>query len=95
MFVESAIILESGLHNMVDEIWNVEAPAEVRISRAMSRDNASREQILARISCQQDIPSEVVDADGCSVTVRSVVNDGRMPVLPQILRLIELIGRCL
>ena len=53
-FFESAILFESGFDKLSipDEVWAVSAPLELRISRAMQRDHASREQILNRISSQ-------------------------------------------
>lgn len=53
-FFESAILFESGFDKLSspDQVWTVSAPLELRISRAMSRDNASRQQILSRIESQ-------------------------------------------
>lgn len=50
--MESAILCESGFHTLVDSLMLVDAPTEVRLRRAMSRDGASREQVLARMARQ-------------------------------------------
>lgn len=50
--IESAILIESGFSDLCSEIWLVTAPLELRINRAMSRDNATRDQIMARINAQ-------------------------------------------
>lgn len=53
-FFESAILYESGFDqlSMPDEVWTVSAPLDMRILRAMQRDNAPREKILGRIESQ-------------------------------------------
>lgn len=53
LLLESALLVESGLADRVDHILFVDAPLETRIRRAMQRDHASREQIVARIARQQ------------------------------------------
>ena len=56
VFWESVILFESGFKVLVDRIWCVAAPSELRISRAMERDSASREKIESRIASQ--LPQE-------------------------------------
>lgn len=51
-FVESAILFESGLYKFMDKILSVTAPKEVRIERAIKRDNTTREKVEARIKFQ-------------------------------------------
>lgn len=50
--IESAILCESGFHMLVDSILLVDAPLEVRLQRAMLRDGASRQQVMARMARQ-------------------------------------------
>lgn len=54
LFVETAIHFESGFNLLVqpDQVWCVASPIEIRIARAMQRDNATREKILARMDNQ-------------------------------------------
>ena len=49
---ESAILFEAGLEQRVDMAVAVLSPEELRIERAMARDGAKREQIVARIRRQ-------------------------------------------
>ncbi len=55
--IETALLAESGIDRVVDKVIRVDAPLEVRIQRAMQRDGATREQVLARISRQTDYPT--------------------------------------
>ena len=50
--VESAILYESGFDSVVDKVLFVNAPAELRIQRAMQRDGSTRQQVEARINMQ-------------------------------------------
>lgn len=50
--MESAILIESGFADEVDCIVMVYAPLELRVERAVRRDNASCEQIMQRIRSQ-------------------------------------------
>ncbi len=53
-FVETAIYYESGFSQLIEarQVWCIAAPLELRISRAMARDNVPREKILERINSQ-------------------------------------------
>ena len=85
LFVETAILYTSGLDTMVDDVWYVTAPEELRISRAMSRDIASRQKVLARINCQKEEETILKSKGGfCSI----INNDNNQPILPQIIRLL-------
>lgn len=50
--LESAILFEASLDRRVDVSVAVMAPEELRIERAMQRDGAHREQIVARMNNQ-------------------------------------------
>ena len=50
--LESAILFEAGLEQRVDVAVAVLSPEELRIERAMARDGATREQVVARIGRQ-------------------------------------------
>lgn len=76
-FVETAILYESGFDRLVDEVWEVTAPEDVRISRVMSRSGLSAEQVRARIESQ----SSTASRSGHHI----IINDGVTPLLPQIL----------
>lgn len=83
-FVETAILYQSGLDAMVDEVWDVDAPREVRVERVMKRNGLSRDEVLARIESQDSfIPTSVHPA------TKLIDNDGDTAILPQIERLIS------
>ena len=50
--MESAILFESGFDNVVDTTVLIWADARNRLKRAMTRDQATREQIEARMAAQ-------------------------------------------
>lgn len=83
-FVETAILYQSGLDAMVDEVWHVDAPREVRVERVMKRNGLSRDEVLARIESQDSfIPTSVHPA------TKLIDNDGDTAILPQIERMIS------
>ncbi|SMB99112.1 dephospho-CoA kinase [Thermanaeromonas toyohensis ToBE] len=55
--IEAPLLLEARMEDMVDEIWVVTAPEEVRLQRLMERDNLSQEEALKRIRAQ--LPEEI------------------------------------
>lgn len=67
--LESAILFESGFNELVDSTVAVLAPMPLRIERAMKRDNASREQIEARIKRQMSDDELVNRADFAIVNI--------------------------
>ena len=52
VFIESAILFSSGLDKILDKVIYVDAPQDLRLQRAMLRDNAPAEAITARINNQ-------------------------------------------
>ena len=80
LFVETAILYQSRLHLMVDEVWDVQAPDEVRVTRVMARNGISAEEVRLRIESQNFNPG---DQRHESVTV--ILNDGIHALLPQVL----------
>ena len=52
VFLESAILYESGLADALSSVWCVAAPADIRIARTMARNRCSREEVMERISKQ-------------------------------------------
>lgn len=80
--MESAILIEAGFADEVDYVMMVHAPLEVRISRAMKRDAASRQQIEQRIRRQMDDEQKLKAADFV------LVNDDKTPLIPQVLSLL-------
>ncbi len=85
MFVETAILYQSHIDKIVDQVWEVVAPEETRIARVMKRNNFSREQVIDRIKSQIFVPDEI------HKSVIQIINDDINPVLPQVQRLLETI----
>ena len=85
VFVDTAILQESGLDAMVDEVWNVIAPVEIRIERVIKRNATTRERVQERINAQQD------RVKGINKKVVEIVNDGVTPLLPQVMNAVEMV----
>lgn len=81
-FVETALLRTAGLDRLMDDVWHVTAPADVRITRVMARSGLTAEQVRERMASQT---TEDRIADGEQV----IVNDNVSPVLPQITQLIK------
>lgn len=79
VFVETAILYQSGIDRMVDEVWEVTAPIEERVARVMARDGIDREAVCRRIESQKIV------VDSPHGNVRVIINDGFTPLLPQII----------
>lgn len=76
--LESAILYESGFDDVADQVVMVYAPEAVRLQRAMKRDNATEEQVRARMSAQMDDEEKRSKADFV------LMNDGIMPLEVQL-----------
>ena len=82
LFIETAILYQSGFDKIVDEVWEVTAPMELRINRVMSRNNISRQDVISRIKSQQ------IQIENPHPNIKQIVNDLHTPIIPQILKLI-------
>lgn len=85
--IESALLLEGGLVDYVDSVCLVQAPEALRLERAISRDGASREQIVQRMSKQRKQEELLERADFV------IHNDGAHPLAPQIDQLLVSIAQ--
>ena len=80
LFLESAILYESGLDELCDKIFVIEAPEEIRIARTIARDyhgDASPENInkvRARIRAQRSTLYTIHH------TPYTLLNDGRKSI---------------
>ncbi|MBR0036118.1 MAG: dephospho-CoA kinase [Bacteroidales bacterium] len=65
LFVESAIYYESGFSHLIpaDQVWCIAAPLDLRIARAMQRDQATQEKVMARINSQISQEEKIKKAD--------------------------------
>lgn len=85
IFVETAILYQSGIDRMVARVWEVTAPTDLRLERVMARSALTRDQALARIGAQDAfVPLRPHPA----VTV--LLNDGVTPLLPAIRHILNL-----
>lgn len=86
MALESAILIAAGMRDVVDVVLYVDAPQELRISRAMQRDAATREEI------EQRIKRQVAETAYRQAADFIVVNDGR-DLSSQLERIIQFITK--
>lgn len=83
VFVESAILFSSGLWRMCDDVWEVTAPENLRVSRIMARSGMNAAQAADRIEAQR---GEETHPARRNVTIHDIVNDD----LHSLLREVEL-----
>ena len=82
---ESAILFESGFDKEVDVIMTVYAPVELRLTRAMQRDDATESDIMKRMNRQMPDALKREQADFV------IVNDGIQALMPQVEQFLKLI----
>lgn len=78
-FVETAILYQSELDLMVDEVWDVFAPRDIRLSRVQKRNGFTEKEALERIEAQESFVPPRKHA-----SIHRIVNDGVLPLIPQI-----------
>lgn len=92
VFVETALLYESGMDDLVNKVWEIFAPRELRIERVMMRNALTRTEVEARIN-SQDHKEKLWEPHP---SVVNIVNDGITAVLPQIRRELNgLLRNCL
>lgn len=82
LFIETAILYQSGLDKVVSEVWEVDAPVNIRIKRVMDRNHNSKDEVIARINSQQ-IPNVELHPN-----THIIINDNSTPIIPQIQQLL-------
>lgn len=80
---EAALIFESGSNKELDYVIGVQTPENLRIKRAIQRDNISAEQVRARMKQQMDEEAKLRLCD----TV--IINNEQQMLIPQVLALHE------
>ena len=83
--IESAILFESGFEALVDIRLMVYAPKEIRIQRAMQRENVSQKEIIQRIENQMDDEIKKERSDYV------IYNDMQSPLIPQIEKFLDVL----
>lgn len=78
---EAAILFESGSDRNMDLTVGVFAEKELRVRRAMQRDESTREQVLNRMNSQMSDEAKMEKAD---IVIN---NNGKKMLLPQIINM--------
>lgn len=78
VFMESAILFESGFDKLADEIWCVTASEEVRVDRVMARNGMRAEEVRSRIK------SQMSDREREKLSDYIIDNNGERSVLKQL-----------
>lgn len=81
---ESAIIFESGQIDNYDVIITVSANKEIRIERAMKRDNTSRDKVLERINNQIDDVYKIEHSDFVINNNKNDIEESFLNLIPQV-----------
>lgn len=76
---EAALLYETGGYQLVDQMITVFANKNVRLKRVMSRDGASRQEVLARMDKQMPNLEKAKRADFV------IKNDGKHFIIQQVL----------
>ena len=87
LWMESALMFESGIYRLVDKVIAVVAPKEIRIQRVMERDHISREKVLEWMNRQMDQEEIIQRADYV------IVNDGQKDIDQQLKNIIRQCNR--
>jgi dephospho-CoA kinase len=78
-FLEAALLVETGLHSLLDGLVVVTASEEQQVSRAMARAGFGRDEVLARIRAQLPLEqkrraaTDVIDNSGDQATTQGQV----------------------
>ena len=78
---ESAILFEKNFDKQFDKIIFVSAPEEVRLRRAMLRDNCDEENVRSRMRLQWDEETKISKSDYI------INNDGVEMLIPQVVKI--------
>lgn len=63
VFLDAALIYESGLDEMIDSVWFVSIPPEIQIQRLIERDHKTRQEALNVIDSQGKQEDKLKKAD--------------------------------
>jgi len=75
---ESALLFETGTYKAFDAVVLVHAPMTLRLERAMKRDNADKDAILARMEAQWN------DEQRLRQEAFVIINDGSQSLIKQV-----------
>lgn len=83
---ESAILFEKKFESQFDKIIFVSAPEDVRLQRAMLRDNCNKENVRSRMRLQWGEETKIQKSDFV------IINDGKKMLVPQAVKIWEIIN---
>lgn len=81
-FCETALLRTSGLDRVVDGVWHVIAPDQVRITRVMARSGLTAQLVKERMAAQA-VEESVAAGE------QVINNDNDTPLLPQVTHLLH------
>lgn len=84
---ESAILFEKKFDSQFDKIIFVSAPEDVRLQRAMLRDKCDEENVRSRMRLQWSEETKIEKSDFV------IYNDGNEMLIPQILKIHDILKR--
>ena len=83
IILESAILFESGFNQLADKTITVYTPLEDRITRTMSRDNLTREEVMNRIN------SQMPDEEKKELSDFVIVNNNKESLIQQVIDILK------
>jgi dephospho-CoA kinase len=78
---EAALIFEAKVSDRLDKVIGISSPVELRIKRAMERDNVSSDEVMKRMNKQLD---EEIKMSKCDFIL---INDEQQLLIPQVVAL--------
>lgn len=63
VFVDAALLFETGFSDEMDEVWIITADKEVRMRRVIKRDDTDEEKVIARMNVQMEDEEKTKMAD--------------------------------
>ncbi|MDP4201665.1 MAG: dephospho-CoA kinase [Bacteroidota bacterium] len=83
VFLETAILFESGFNSETHKVILVTAPLDIRIERVVRRDQCTQEQVMQRIALQWTEEAKALKSDFI------IVNDGQHSLIKQTEKIIS------
>ena len=80
LFVESAVMVTSGLDELASQIWVVDAPVDLRIRRVLARNPELNEEDILRRMQTQEKELEAIE----EFKRREICNSGEISLLRQV-----------
>ena len=81
-FVETALLRTARLDHVVNDVWHVTAPDQVRIDRVVARSGLTSAQVRERMTAQRA-------EDAVAPDEQVIVNDNLQALLPQVMNLLS------